>query len=122
MTRTIQQQTVHNNLVRRMVEAYYNRGYFNLRADHIGLSSGIPGLVNGYRPDISASKDGLNVICEVETSDSVTSNETINQWKAFSASGYPYHVLVPKSCYELAWHQSQLHNIRVDMWWTVDDL
>jgi hypothetical protein len=120
MARTIQAQGIHNQLVINQVTTYRNEGYSNIKADHINHPNGQPSIVNGHIPDLSAVKNGLVVICEVETNDSINDHSTIQQWKAFDRSSYEFHVVVPKSALEDAQDMARRNGITVNKFWYCD--
>lgn len=111
----------HDDLVTRMVRYYENNGYSNVKADHIQSPNGIPDLVNGFRPDISADKNNSTIICEVETAESLLQSHTVEQWQAFSRSYYEFHICVLQSCYNDAVSLARRYNVKVNSWWTVKD-
>jgi hypothetical protein len=77
-----------------------------------------PQPVFGYIPDIIANGT-RNLISEVETSDSYSSDHTKQQLRAFDlATNYLLEVVVPKSVYEVAVAFCNAWGISVDCWRT----
>jgi hypothetical protein len=78
-----------------------------------------PQLVFGYRPDIIAVNGSRNLISEVETSDTYSSQHTREQLKAFDlAANFLLEVIVPKSVYQAAVSFCNAWSISVDSWRT----
>jgi hypothetical protein len=113
-------EEVHNRLIRALVNRYKEEGYTNIKADHINHPNGAPDPVNGYRPDISAQKGSTYLIAEAETCDTIGTQETLDQWRAFDASWKEFHVIVPKRCFEEAEKSARDNLITVDQWWHLD--
>jgi hypothetical protein len=85
-------------------------------ADVQGYSQ--PQTISGYIPDI-ITNGSRNLISEVETSDSYSSQHTKDQLKAFdAASNYFLEVVVPKSVYESAVAFCSAWGVSVDSWRT----
>lgn len=120
MLRTSQSQSVHDKIIGLQVNAYSSKGYTNIKASHIGYLGGQPDIVNGHIPDLSSYYNGQKVICEVETADSISNNETIEQLKAFSRSGYILHVSIPKSELQQAQKVARDNGINVNLYWTTE--
>jgi hypothetical protein len=116
MKRTTQGQSTHDNTVRSLAEKYREQGYTNIRADISGYSQ--PDVVNGHRPDVQATKNYTTIIAEVETEDSVSWQESVDQWKAFDRSSYGFHLCVPKTVEAQARAIVAKNGITVDYWWT----
>ncbi len=112
-----QSQTLHERLIRALVEKYESEGY-SVQADHISHSNGRPPEVGGHVPDIAAYKNGLlEIVAEAETCDSLSDSHTEGQWRAFSASPLEFHVIVPKSCLAEAERQAGVWSVNIDKWW-----
>jgi len=59
--------------------------------------------VAGLYPDVVAKQEnGMIVVEEIETEDSVTQDECENQWKPYSELGYQFNLIVPKDSLNLA--------------------
>ena len=95
----------------------------NLRSDGYDVSADIPGFpqpptIKGYIPDIYAVKGYSKIITEAETCDTIGSQHTKEQYKAFSSVlGAEFHVVVPKSCLSDAKRYAELWGIKVNEWW-----
>lgn len=126
--RSVASQSLHDSLVRLVAEDLDRRADFTkVRADHINCPAGAPDMVNGHRPDISALKaqsgKWYKAIWEVETRDSLDSQETVDQCKAFyqwmeAGRGY-FYLTVPKSIETLARTWAARNGIKVTSIWTV---
>ena len=67
-------------------------------------------------PDIILTPQSSNTvqfIIEVETSDSITASEAINQWKAYSTLGGTFYLLVPRTSRALAESICRQYGIQV---------
>ena len=113
--RTPQSQSIHYSMVSaraRQLAAEGNRVW----ADVQGYSQ--PQAVFGYIPDIIAN-GSRNLISEVETSDTYSSQHTKDQLKAFDSAGnYLLEVVVPESVYATAVAFYNAWGISVDSWKT----
>lgn len=67
MPRKKVQQSKHDSMVRKEALEFKKKGY-DVAADISGYRK--PGIFNGYRPDVVATKDGQKKIVEIETPDS----------------------------------------------------
>ena len=115
MPRTPRAQTQHDEMVSAGDSDLTGKGY-TVYADIKGYTD--PPNVGGYIPDIYAYNIEHKIVGEVETSDSIGSNHTKEQYTAFSrVNGAEFHVLVPKSCLEEAKAYARQWGISVDMWW-----
>jgi len=120
--RSLQQQSVHDSIVRQTVQAFSGRGYTNIKADHIAHPNGAPEAFSSHRSDITAY-DGLNrpIICEIETGDTIGSAETKEQLAAFrwaaNQFGGQLHLSLPKSALGSARLLVSSWGIVVDQWW-----
>jgi len=82
--RTVRQQSKHDLAVECSAEYYEQEGY-NVQADIEGYKS--PKLINGKRPDIVATKKDDKVIVEVETEDSLeTDQKQLKVFKDYAGS------------------------------------
>jgi hypothetical protein len=80
MIRNKNSQSKHDNEVRKTALSYKNRGY-DVAADILGYKK--PPSVGGYRPDVTAKKNGHTTNVEIETTDSVNSSRDLAQQRAF---------------------------------------
>lgn len=117
MIRTSNSSALHDTLIREMVNTYETKGYYNIKADHIGHPNGRPDEVNGFIPDVSAMMNGTTVICEAETTDSLNVAHTVDQWKAFSKSAQEFQIVVPRSALDNAQKIAAQNDISVNQWW-----
>lgn len=117
MNRDNNSESLHNQLIKKQISTYKKRGYINIKADHIHYKDGSPKEVNGHVPDISAEKDGIIVICEVETIDSVDDKHTREQWAAFSNSPFKFDICVPRSVLSKAKQIAKEKDIVVNKFW-----
>lgn len=121
MARSFLQQSLHNTMVSNQVVTYRRAGHLGIRADHIGHAEGAPDDYLGHRPDVTSYINGNLVICEVETGDSITADETIRQIYAFRQAanqlGALLHIVVPASALTTAQNILGTYKIRVDHWW-----
>lgn len=117
MQRSEVSQSIHNKLIEMHVEEYKKLGYINIKADHIGYKNGVPKEVNGHRPDISATFNGVRIICEVETDESIEVEHTKEQWKAFSRSLKQFEVCVPAKSLSKAKKFAEKNGIEVEKFW-----
>ena len=126
--RSVASQSLHDRMVSMVAKDIDGRANFTkVRADHINWPGGSPDMVNGHRPDISAlearSGKRYKAIWEVETRDSLDSQETVDQCKAFSRwkkAGHGYFYLaVPESIeiYAKAW--ATKNGIEATAIWTI---
>ena len=81
MIREKNAQSVHDTLIAKMAKDFQERG-FTVMADHVEGHCQ-PANINGYIPDLIASKDGRYLIYEIETRDTVNSKHAKDQKEAF---------------------------------------
>lgn len=110
-------QQLHDNIVSiraRELQASGSRVW----ADVFGFPQ--PQLVFSYRPDIISINGFKNLISEVETTDTFSSEHTHNQLKAFDqAKNFFLEVVVPESVYDSARRlYTFTWRISVDSWLT----
>ena len=80
MARSNKTKSKHDAKVSAEALHYDSKGY-DVWADVSGCPQ--PEVINGYRPDVIAKKDGHTSVVEVETPDSVDSTRDLAQQKAF---------------------------------------
>jgi Holliday junction resolvase len=90
-------QSYHDKILKLIANNLDSQGYYVL-ADHIGWKNGSPTEINGYIPDIVATKNNSTIVLEVEDCTSYGSTHTKEQLKAFSKN-YKTYVIIPKTCY-----------------------
>lgn len=115
MSKSFNEQTEHDSLVKMMARYFATLGYLNIRADIEGHRKpesiywkNRPNVK--YIPDLTCNKNDEGktyVILEAETCDSLTDTaHTAEQWKLFSARARrlkgEFHVVVPRICGELS--------------------
>ena len=112
--------SAHDRLVSALAQKYEAEGYY-VQADDIGHPNGSPDPVGGYIPDVSAwILGGAIRLAEAETEDSIYSEHTRNQWRAFSnVADVRFEVIVPKAALASAQQQAMDWGVRVDQWWTL---
>jgi len=76
MSRSVQKQIVHDKCVEEKATEWKDDGYM-VFADLEGWDK--PAEIEGYVPDIMATKHGVARICEVETDDTLESHR--KQWE-----------------------------------------
>lgn len=117
MTRIDIDKTQHEIMIKTRADNLKRIGYYTVYADHIeGYRQ--PREINGHIPDVLA--EGVimqRIIVEVETSGSYDSEDTRQQYKAFTnVRDAEFHVVVPESCLAKAQAKAREWNIRVDRW------
>jgi hypothetical protein len=81
----------------------------------------VPQSVFGYLPDILINGN-RNLISEVETRETYSSQHTKEQLQAFdSANNYLLEVVLPETVYPSALNLFQSWGVTVDYWWTFKD-
>lgn len=93
-------QNEHDNIIQ---AAYNNLNKINYRI-YINPNQQKNASINGQYPDIIITPAGDNTVkfvIEVETSDSVNTNE-VQQWKTYSQLGGTFYLLVPFASKALA--------------------
>lgn len=124
MSRTAQNSTLHDQMVKSVAIKYQSDGHSNVRADHIGHINGAPVNHGGFIPDVTATHGttGQHIICEVETADTVNTQHTYDQLITFRKVadqmnallhvGLPYQSdLIEAKAVIGSW------GIKVDQWW-----
>lgn len=89
-------QANHDKMVRYVAKDLVAKGY-NVLADGINWPKGTPPEINGYIPDITATKNNLLLIFEVETCPTYDNDHTRAQLSAFSRRSTTY-IIVPPVC------------------------
>lgn len=124
MQRNSTESKQHTDLIRMMVSHFNSEGYQNIKADMAGMKS--PDVINGTKqnhvPDLTAQKNGITIILEAETSDSIHHNHTTSQWSLFADAakkdGGEFHVVVPKGSRSEAKQRAANLSINIDTIWT----
>jgi len=98
----------HKRMVKKIIDEFESKGLRIGCADYNGYNT--CDKTNGYIPDVRAKDDSneLNYIGEAETCDTVKSDHTKEQIKAFSGrimmdgkskdTKVPFYIAVPKEC------------------------
>jgi hypothetical protein len=137
--RSYEEQSVHDSLVRMMVNYYSTQGCLNIHADLENLSRPMKFYWTGresetFIPDLTCQKNDLRrteIILEAETCESLGSDHTRQQFQLFSANalhhGKEFHVVVPRLCSvdgrivtaeSLVKHNAATWNVTVHrIWW-----
>jgi len=90
----------HDDFVRSAIKGLQKEGAEKIYADFPDF--GKPTEVNGFIPDISAYLQNQKTVCEIETSETISIEHTMEQCKAFASAGYPFRLYIPKSaCLEM---------------------
>ena len=124
MNRNPQESQAHDGLVRMMYNHYRNQGCANCKADLPGCPQ--PDIIQGtqanHRPDVTTSNNGVFVILEAETAQSIFDQHTASQWTLFASAATrqntQFHVVVPKGYRDQALQRAQQLGIRLDEVWT----
>jgi hypothetical protein len=107
-------QYAYERMLRNVLPYVAPRGYANVKADLPGQEK--PDTIGAHTPSISA--DGL--IIEVETKDSLTSEQTKAAWKDFAThaanTSGRFIVVAPKGLEDIAKKQLQDLQIVADVW------
>ncbi len=102
-------QNFHDEMIRTLVRDLEEKGFNDIRASHIDeyedrrpKKINLLGSLQGYVPDIFATKDGLGYIFEVETPDSIGGINAEEEIKVLAASaeaeGSYLYLVVPQDC------------------------
>lgn len=124
MQRNPSESKQHVDLINMMVNHFNSQGYRNIKADISGMTSPdvIYGTKQNHVPDITAEKNGITVILEAETCDSIYNSHTTSQWSLFAdAANNPsgeFHVVVPKGSRNDAERRAADLSIKIDTIWT----
>ncbi|MBU0628565.1 MAG: hypothetical protein KKC75_05215 [Nanoarchaeota archaeon] len=111
------EESIHNKLILDLVNKKEAEGY-KVWADHISHPNGMPSEYEGYVPDMIFYKDGNYECCEAETTQTLDTEHTKNQWRTFSSrKGVDFSVIVPKESYEDARRLAILWGINVKTVW-----
>lgn len=124
MQRNPSESKNHSDLIKMMIQYYTSQGFRNLKADVPNMVSPdiIYGMKKNHIPDITAEKNGVRIILEAETEDSIFDDHTASQWSLFSAAAHQnkgeFHIVVPKGSRSDAEQRAADLGIQVDTIWT----
>lgn len=124
MQRNPSESQEHRDLISMMASHFRGQGYQNIKADVAGMTR--PDIIYGTKknhiPDLTAQKNGVNVILEAETSGSIDDAHTASQWSLFAdaakSDGGEFHVVVPKGSRTNAEQRAANLSITIDTIWT----
>ena len=124
MQRNSSESKQHLDLIKMMINHFRNEAYQNIKADVDGMES--PDIIHGTKenhvPDLTARKNGIIVILEAETSNSIYHSHTASQWALFADAaennGGEFHVVVPKGSRNDAAKRATDLSINIDTIWT----
>lgn len=114
----------HHNLIIMMLNYFSGQGCRNIKSDAPGQlrPDTIIGTKENHIPDLTAEKDGTQIILEAETSNSIFDAHTASQWTLFSSaaanSGGQFHVVVPKGSRDSAQQRAAALRVVVHEIWT----
>jgi hypothetical protein len=107
-------QYVYERMLRNVLPYVAPRGYTNVKADLPGQEK--PEAIGVHTPSVSA--DGL--LLEVETKDSLTSEQTRTAWKELAAhavnTACRFIIVAPKGLEDIAKQQLKELQIIADVW------
>jgi len=116
MGRTGKDKDLHDSMVKAMIKALKHKEIEVLKADVEGYER--PDEIDGYIPDVVGKKEsGTIVVVEVETCESVNSDHTKEQFKAFSNADGEFWVDVPESCLEKLKKNVKAWKVIVNKWY-----
>ncbi|MBM4286799.1 MAG: hypothetical protein FJ135_01395 [Deltaproteobacteria bacterium] len=124
MLRTPKDSNEHDALINMMVRHFSGQGFRNIKADIPDMPT--PDLIYGTKknhvPDLTADKNGIRIILEAETENSIFDVHTASQWSLFSdaslRSGGEFHVVVPKGSRDDVKTRAAELKVRIDEIWT----
>lgn len=94
--RSQKSQDKHDIIVKYITNDLVSKGY-SVLADHINWPQGSPDEINGYIPDVTASKRNAFLVFETETCPTYKDDHTKEQLTAFNKKGTTY-IIVPSVC------------------------
>jgi len=124
MQRNPNESQEHQDLIIMMANYFSVQGYRNIKADVPSLPN--PDIIRGTKqnhiPDLTAEKNGTNIILEAETASSIFDEHTASQWSLFSSAaanyGGQFHVVVPRGARSNAEQRVKNLSIFVHEIWT----
>ena len=96
---------------------YNKHGYTDIKVNHKDYLNGQPEKVEGFTPDLSAVINNQTVICGIKTNDSGNDDSIIQQWRAFSRNGNPFHVVVSKDSFQAVKEFAKWNGIKIAKYW-----
>ena len=124
MQRNSDDSKEHHDLITMMVNHFSGQGYRNIKADIPGMPTPdtIRGTKQNHIPDLTAEKNGTEIILEAETATSIFDEHTASQWSLFSSAaanyGGQFHVVAPKEARASAEQRVRNLSIVVHEIWT----
>jgi len=120
-TRSLQSQTFHDQVVR-IAAGYLDQAKYVVYTNPDGEKNTKIG--NSY-PDVIVTNKGESkalFIIEVETQDSITALEAINQWKEYQQLGGTFYLLVPRDSLQSAQQLCNAYSVRAKFgyYWVED--
>lgn len=114
----------HDTLVRALIDLLFNNGFALIYADLEGFQK--PSLIywrsskEGHIPDVTAfNQNNIQVIFEIETEDSISSEHSVSQYNLFSAfvstHNAIFYLVVPVGYKNIAMQTLQSNNITADV-------
>ncbi len=104
---------LHDSLIKSVATRLEREGY-KVTANYINHPNGRPRTLKGFVPDIHATKNLEEIIIEVETCNTVLSQD-IMKWKRFSFNNCKFWLIVPQNCLEIAKMRKEAFNIPVEI-------
>lgn len=104
---------LHDNLIK-SAAMHLERDGYKVTANYINHPNGRPRPLNGFIPDIYATKNLEEIIIEVETCNTVISQDII-KWKRFSFNKCKFWLIVPENCKKIAEMRKEAFNIPVEI-------
>jgi hypothetical protein len=117
MAKTQLEQNLYNRLLITQAINYQKLGYTNVKLNNNNYIHGQPTKVSGYTPDLSAVFDDSTTLCEVVTSTSMNEPNMIEKWRAFTRSGYEFHMIIPRTTLNEVKEFVKSNGITVNKYW-----
>jgi hypothetical protein len=117
MSKTQLEQNLYNRLLVTQAINYQKLGYTNVKLNNNHYTHGQPTKVGGYIPDLSAVFDDNTTLCEVVTGTSMNEPNLIEKWRAFTRSGYEFHMIIPKTALNEVKEFVRSNGITVNKYW-----
>ena len=112
------EEDIHESLIKTRIKELEKDDHSNIKTDHLSDYEK-PDKIGDHIPDITSEKDNIFYITEAETKETIGTEETVDQWKAFASYGditgdTKFHVVVPASCLEDAKKFAEENEIKID--------
>ena len=116
MVRNEEEENLHTNMLKSMIEKLKEKNIVVIQADLEGYDK--PDEISGKIPDIVGEKENkTRIIIEVETCGTIDIEHTKEQFESFSSADGEFWVDVPKSCIDALKAKSEEWETPVDSWW-----